>query len=118
MSTKPTINRATEINQLHDKFCEGLRTTLQHAIKCGELLVAQKEECKHGSWIPWLKANVKFNKKTANQYMRCYRKREMLNETLGSHLTLADAARLTSKPTQEELNELAQRWILVREVKQ
>jgi Protein of unknown function (DUF3102) len=59
------MNRAIQINGLHQGVCEGMLTTLQTAIQIGELLVAQKKECPHGGWIPWIEANLSFSQATA-----------------------------------------------------
>jgi hypothetical protein len=47
------MDRATQINQLHENFCEGVRTTVPIAIQIGEERVAQKENAitATGSWI-------------------------------------------------------------------
>src|SRR5271166_5351799 len=106
MLTVKKIDRAVEINKLHSQFYEGLRTTLQFAIKAGELLVAQKRECGHGNWIPWIEANLKFSRVTAFKYMRCYYQRERLSNVKGTkHLTIEDIARVSAKPSKEETAE-------------
>jgi len=68
-------NREQEINRLYDEICSELRTTVQKAIRIGELLVAQKRECGHGNWLPWLRANVKFSKSTAENFMNAYKRK-------------------------------------------
>jgi hypothetical protein len=96
------MSRSEEIEKLHQTFCVGLRKTLQTAIQIGELLVAQKKECGHGSWIPWIKANLSFDQRTARQYMSCFMNREKLNRYPNTDLTLIEAARVSAKPTKEE----------------
>ena len=41
------MDRLTEIVQLHNEVGEGLRITIQKAIRIGELLIEQKAECGH-----------------------------------------------------------------------
>ena len=101
MTHELTVNRAPEINQLHQRFSEGLRTTLQVAVQIGELLTAQKAECKHGSWLSWIKANLSFDRKTAVRYMRCYDHREILNVSPTRHLTIEEFARVACQEEQE-----------------
>jgi hypothetical protein len=36
-------------------------------------------ECDHGNWLPWIEANLKFNRVTAWEYMRCFHKRDELS---------------------------------------
>ena len=96
------INRVAEINKLHGEIDKGLRTVLEKAIRIGELLVAQKAECGHGNWLPWIKANLSFSEETANRYMRCFYNRGQLNSPGSGYLTIEDAARMTSQPSEEE----------------
>jgi hypothetical protein len=108
------INRATEINQLHNEFYQGLRTCLEKAIRIGGLLVEQKAELEYGEWIPWIKANLKFKTTQATRYMRCFRRRAQIeNEASEPHFqkvkTIEDFARISAKPTKEEIEERKQR---------
>ena len=99
------MNRAAEINLLHRRVYDGLRTTLQVAIQIGELLVAQKAECDHGEWIPWIKANLSFDRTMAARYTRCYHNRarlEVLNVDSSPHLTIAEFARLKTESAKQE----------------
>lgn len=97
------MDRATQINQLHENFCEGVRTTVPIAIQIGELLVAQKEECDYGDWLPWIIANLHFTPRWAQIYIRCYRRRDLLNAKSASHLTTIDQfARAALEPEEQE----------------
>lgn len=71
-------NRATAINKLHSELCEGLRTSLDKAIKIGELLVAQKKDCGHGDWMKWMEDNLVFGYRMAANYMTLYEDRHLL----------------------------------------
>ena len=99
------MNRAPQINQLHEGVLEGARTTLRTAIQIGELLIAQKKEVGHGNWIPWMDANLRFSPATSGRYMRCFDKRAELNQSPMTDLTLVEAARVVFKPakTKERL---------------
>ena len=49
-----TLNAdAREINQLHGEILAAAKTTIEKAIRIGELLTARKEKCPHGAWLPW-----------------------------------------------------------------
>jgi Protein of unknown function (DUF3102) len=59
------------------------RKSLPAAIKIGELLVRVKESPGwHGKWLNWLKANVPFDVRTAQRYMKCYKRRDELLDLL------------------------------------
>jgi hypothetical protein len=74
MANLTKSDRTTEINKLHQEVCNGVRTTVQKAIRIGELLVEQKAESGHGNWIPWIEANLEFTRQTATTYIRAYLK--------------------------------------------
>jgi hypothetical protein len=42
----------------------------KHFRQVGEWLIEAKEKLKHGDWLPWLEANVKFSRQHACRYMR------------------------------------------------
>ena len=106
MNNEPKeLGAVAEINRLHQSFCDGLRTTLQIAIQIGELLVAQKAKCKHGEWLPWVEANLRFTPRTAQQYIRCFENRGKLpNAKAASYLTIEDFAKAASEPVKEREN--------------
>lgn len=100
-------NRAQEINNLHSEICESLRTTVEKAIRIGELLVEQKKECGHGNWMSWVKNNLIFGHSTVTQYIRMfYNKAKLL---LDSNLTFIELANNTIRPSIEETAERQQR---------
>jgi DUF3102 family protein len=110
MKTNTIMNRAVEINKLHEEFYEGLRTTLQKAIRIGELLVEQKKACEYAEWTPWIKANLTFSPVTARRYMRCFHRRtEIAKRSSEIVFHLDDAARLSATPSKEEIQERTQR---------
>ena len=63
---------AVEVNRLH---AEVVKFTVAKAIRIGALLTEQKAKCAHGEWIPWIKANLAFNRHLAARYMACYQNR-------------------------------------------
>ena len=62
--------KAIEINQEHDMFQKSMRTGLEHAIRCGELLVEAKGWTDHGEWGEWVENNCKFSRMHAYRYMK------------------------------------------------
>ncbi len=83
------VNRGAEIARLHTEIGNSLKMTLEHAIRIGELLTAQKTELKHGEWLPWIENNLPFSKQTANRYMTAWDRRGELKLLTVSNLTEA-----------------------------
>ena len=81
------ITLASEINSEHENCNIAILDGLQHAIKAGELLLQAKELVNHGEWLPWLKSNVTFSERTAQNYMRVFQRK---NEILEKSATVAD----------------------------
>jgi hypothetical protein len=79
-----------EINQLHSELNELAKDALTKSIRIGELLTEQRKLCKHGKWLPWLKANTAIPQTTGNNYMRIYANRAKL----ATVANLTDAYRL------------------------
>lgn len=84
------VGLAAKINQEHDAFNTGVRTTFQHALAAGEGLRRAKEIVGHGRWIDWVEENCKFALRTGQKYMRlAQRCRESQgNAPLSAHLTI------------------------------
>jgi hypothetical protein len=61
---------AAAINRAH---AEGERLThkgLEHFHRAGEALLQAKAQCGHGKWLKWLKENIRFSERQAQNYMR------------------------------------------------
>jgi hypothetical protein len=84
---KLSVAAIQEINRLHDEIWEGARTSIEKAIRIGELLAKQKALLEHGGWMPWLKENVQFSHPTAWRYMRIYERREEVKYFSVKYLT-------------------------------
>lgn len=63
-------NIATAIQVEHEAAQSAFRTAVEHAIRCGELLVEAKAQARHGEWGPWLEENFPASQRTAQGYMR------------------------------------------------
>ena len=83
------LSRAEEIRRLHEEIGGAIRTTLDKAIRVGELLTAQKAELKHGEWLPWLEANCGFTERTARNYIHVFANSDYLKTESVSDLTHA-----------------------------
>jgi hypothetical protein len=99
---KPSLtSAAAEIAALHGQIITAARSTLDNAIRIGELLHAQKAALKHGEWLPWIEKNLPFDRMTAARYMRVFDRREEIKCNSVLHLT--DAYRLLAESGQAEL---------------
>ncbi len=80
-------SRADEIKLLHGEIEGALRTSVEKAVRIGELLGEQKAELKHGEWLPWVEANLPFTEDTAQRYMRVFNDRGLLENRNVRYLT-------------------------------
>lgn len=99
--SRPLDATLSEIVTLHSEIITSARTSLDKAVRIGELLTEQKAKLKHGEWLPWIKANLQFSQQTVSNYVRLYGNRDKL-PTVGN-LELTDAYRLLcgSEPKQK-----------------
>ena len=67
-----------EINKRHRLLEESARTTLQHAIEVGILLIRAKPQVGHGNWTTWIAASCPFQERMAQIYMQIAERREEL----------------------------------------
>jgi hypothetical protein len=79
----------SEIKKLHSEILDAARTSLDKAIRIGEILVGIKAGTKHGDWLPWLKSNAPFSQQTASNYMRLHGERDRLKLTNVGNLSEA-----------------------------
>lgn len=92
---------ADAINKEHQLFEAGMRSSLIHAIHCGELLIQQKAQLEHGEWLPWVMMNCDFSDRRARQYM------EIANRNTCSDLGGATSIKSALKIIAEERQEAA-----------
>jgi Protein of unknown function (DUF3102) len=64
---------ADTINREHDMAITAAASAMEHAARCGELLIKQKKGLKHGEWQAWVAANLAFSVDTAQNYMEAAR---------------------------------------------
>ena len=62
-------NNTKELNDLHQQIEGKLRSTVQDAIRAGELLTQAKDKLAHGELGQWIENNCIFSSKTAYRYM-------------------------------------------------
>jgi hypothetical protein len=87
---------AARIKAEHDASTLAIKRGVEHAIRCGRLLIDAKEQIKHGQWLPWLRDHCGVNERTAQQYMRLARHAEELESKSASlaDLTVEEAVAL------------------------
>jgi hypothetical protein len=88
------LSRTTEITALHEEIAGHLRTSLEKAIRIGQLLCEQKSSLKHGEFGEWIKVSLPFTDRTARNYMRLYECRDQLKTETVSDLSLTQGYRL------------------------
>src|SRR5207244_1073209 len=64
---------AEEITNEHEAAEVGLRDSVLHARRAGELLIQVKEQLQHGEFMAWVEANCRFKHSTATLYMKIAR---------------------------------------------
>ncbi len=60
---------AREINTEHGHVERYKRSTIKHAIRCGELLLEMKQRVGHGNWLAWVEEHFEASERTARNYM-------------------------------------------------
>jgi hypothetical protein len=95
-------NFPAEINRLHSEIVASVRTTLEKAIRIGELLSVAKEQTAHSHWTEWVQANLEFSERTASRYMRVYQNRDRLKSDSVSDLTSAYALLAAARKPPEQ----------------
>ena len=89
-----------ELNTLHGEVMAAARTSLEKAIRMGEILVRLKQHHGHGNWEAFLTGNLPFESRTASNYMGCYQRRnELLKSEIVSDLSLSEAYRKLRSPS-------------------
>jgi hypothetical protein len=97
---------AERINEGHRLAESHARSAVEHALRCGELLIEAKAKINHGQWLPWLKANCAVSERTAQAYVRLARELPALAPGKAQRvadLPLREALKaLVSEPSEEQ----------------
>ena len=62
----------------HHATSAALKSSVEHAMAAGDLLIEAKELVPHGQWLPWLAENCELSERTAQLYMRTAKNREAI----------------------------------------
>ena len=69
ITTSDLPNLAREINDAHRQVRMHAKGMLLEAKRAGEALLVAKQQCAHGEFLPWLKANCSVSQAQAYRYM-------------------------------------------------
>jgi hypothetical protein len=90
------IDLATEITREHEAATSAAQTAIEHARRCGELLIQAKAIIGHGGFLRWVAENCHVGERQARNYMRIAQNWEVIaNRQRASDLTLRQALTLT-----------------------
>jgi hypothetical protein len=81
--------------------------TVQKAIDAGRYLLAAKDQCEHGAWLPWLGANWNYKGPQAHRYMRLANSAHAPN--LKDVKSIREALRMISEDRAEDDAEIVPR---------
>jgi hypothetical protein len=96
----PLAELARQISSAHAESLAAARTSLEHARRCGELLLQAKARLPHGQFMPWVTANCPFGLRTGQNYMRVARDWEEIQAAMRGEETdtIAGALRALTGP--------------------
>ena len=87
-----------EINAEHGHVETYKRNTIQHAIRCGELLLEMKQRVGHGNWLAWVREHFDASERTARNYMEIAKSAAVAD--LHDDTTMRSALRALASPSQ------------------
>jgi hypothetical protein len=94
-----------EINAEHGQVETYKHNTIQHAIRCGELLLEMKQRVGHGNWLAWVEEHFEASERTARNYMEIAKSAavaDLHNETTMRSALRALASRSQPKEQKDE----------------
>jgi hypothetical protein len=92
------ITLVNDINTEHQLFEGSMRNGLEHAVRCGQLLIKQKATLSHGEWLPWIMLNCEFAINRADVYMRLASAKLLSREQFKEVTSIRSALRLLNEP--------------------
>jgi hypothetical protein len=103
-TTTLTASLLTKINQEHKACIQAVGKALEHAMRCGDLLIQAKGECKHGGWQPWVEEHFDGNARTARSYMQLADNRDVLESKRrdSAVLSIDGALKMLAAPQEDE----------------
>ena len=90
---------AARIRAEHEATADALKSSVEHAMAAGDLLIEAKAQVKHGQWLPWLTEHCAMSDRTARLYMQLARHRPEIEESATvADLNLRGALALITVP--------------------
>jgi protein gp37 len=96
------ISTSNSLADLAARIRTAARTTLEHAIQVGELLIEAKRLVAHGDWTTWLEGNCDLSERMAQNYMRLARHPSKPKLVSDLDPTIKGAIKSLAKPKPEE----------------
>ena len=101
----------TEINDTHAQAILHAGEAMNHALRCGDLLIKAKATVQHGHWLPWLRQNIAFSERTAQAYMRIAQRSSCLQIRNGvADLSVRGVLKELASPRRHALNDDIAAW--------
>ena len=84
MTNQVTIDDlAARIVAEHKAVRAAMKSTLEHALACGDLLIEAKAKLAHGTWLPWLAEHcASLSERTAQVYISLARNRAAIRAAI------------------------------------
>jgi hypothetical protein len=86
------------LNAEHGRAIRSARTTIDHATRCGEMLIEAKARIQHGQWETWLEDHTQVSLRTSQRYMRLASNTTSVS-LLDGDMGIAEALEMISTPT-------------------
>lgn len=67
---EPLEDLARQANEAHRNAVKAGQSMISYAMESGSYLLAAKEQCAHGEWLPWLAENFEGSQPQAFRYMK------------------------------------------------
>jgi hypothetical protein len=74
MKSRLPAPTAKDINEAHRLARSSAETAVQHAIRCGQMLMKLKDSLPHGEFQPWIERHCDFSDRQARRYMQAAEK--------------------------------------------
>lgn len=97
-NTVISIREISEIKTLHAEITDSAQSSLEKAVRVGELLTKARAEIQNGDWSDWVEAALPFTRHTAAKYVRVFQNRDRLKADTIFELSKAYAALKDSEP--------------------
>ena len=92
LTAMPLVTLAEMANEAAEACANSARRTVEQAATCGRALLAAKDQCEHGQWMPWLRQKFDYDTSTAQRYMQVAKAASVRN--LADHDSVASVLRV------------------------